>query len=755
MRRSSLRLLALTSCAFFVHTAAFAQVAAEGAAQGVEDIVVTAQRREEPLQKSSVIINVATAKSLAEAGVSSTADLSRVVAGVQIGTAGPSPQIYIRGVGDYGSTSITNPAVALNVAGAYAARPHSVAGTFFDLDRVEVLKGPQGTLYGRNASGGAVNILPTKPKLGENGGIVNLSVGNYKQISADGAINLAAGDNLAFRASYQLVHRDGYLSDGSGDDIHQAARLQALWEPSSAVSLLLYSSYFHAGGVGPGFALYDPAGNPLATPVRPATPDFDKWTSVTDPRGAALLAQGPIPPFLKKPGNGSALYQNNEFWTVQAELNADLGFAKLTVIPSYQRARLDYLMYPALSYQSRGGDGKGDPERSESFSGEVRLSRNSNLLHWVVGAYYYHESQDQNSTVDNGLVQNTTITGNIDTESVAVFGQATVNVSSRLRAIGGIRYTNDRRTLSNAENINNNAPGAPPRTFGGRTEASKVDYKAGAEYDLTPDNMLFTTAATGFKAGGVQLGQAAPFRPEKLYAYEVGLRNRFFDNRLQVNLEAFYWDYRNHQELLIGFDDVGQAAALIRNAGKARSYGFNVEAVVAPTRKDRLSFNLEMVNSKYTKFQYEQPLALLPPGQTGCAVSNTGVMGPAGPIAAVDCSGFALTRAPKWTGGARYAHTFDLSDGATLELAGDVQFASSRWLSIDFIPNTLAPAYQRFNASVTYQTPDGKLLVSAFVRNITNEAVYTAANQSTFAPSYVGASIDPPRTYGIRTSVRF
>ncbi len=755
MRNHSTRLAALVSCALVAPVCAMAQTAEDTGDQGIEDIVVTAQRREESLQKSSVIIDVATASELADAGVTSTADLARAVAGVQIGTAGPSPQIYIRGVGDYGSTSITNPAVALNVAGAYAARPHSVSGTFYDLDRVEVLKGPQGTLYGRNASGGAINILPAKPKLGENGAVINLAVANYDHVSADGAVNLAAGDTLAFRGSYQIVHRDGYLSDGTSDDIHQSARLQALWEPSDAVSLLLYGSYYHAGGVGPGYALYDPAGNPASTPARPATPNLGHWVGVTDPRGAAILGQGPVPPFLKKPGNASELYQNNDFWTLQAELNADLGFATLTVLPSYQHARLDYKMYPALSYQSRGGAGTGDAETSEALSGEVRLSGNGSLLNWVVGAYYYNESQAQNSTIDNGLIQNTTITGDIDTESIAVFGQATLHVSDGLRAIGGIRYTNDVRTLTDARNFNNNAPGSPPRVFDGRTEANKVDYKGGVEFDITPDNMFFATAATGFKGGGVQLGQAAPFRPERLYAYEAGLRNRFFDNKLQLNLEAFYWDYRNHQELLIGFDDVGQAAALIRNAGKARSYGFSAEAVAAPTKNDRLSVNVEMVNSKYTKFEYEQPLALSPPGQTGCAVSNSGAMGPAGPIASVDCSGFALTRAPKWSGGARYAHIFDLANGSTIELAGDLQFASARWLSIDFIPNTRAPAYQRVNASLTYRSSDEKFLVSAFVRNITNEAVYTAANQSTFAPTYVGASIDAPRTYGIRTSVRF
>lgn len=726
---------------------------AEGDGAGLNDIVVTAQRRAENLQKSSLSISVISGEQIGRQGIVSTEDIAKLTPGVQIGTAGPIPQVYIRGVGDPGQTAVSNPAVALNIGGVYYARPQAAGTSFYDLERIEVLKGPQGTLYGRNASGGAINILPVKPELGHFGGVVNFDVGRFNMLSSDGAVNIPLGDRAAVRGSYLLRTRDGYLSDGSSDDVREAVRLQLFAEPSEAVSILLLGAYAHQGGVGNGFALYDPKGNPLASPPRPATARFDPWTSTTDPRGAAIAASRFPPPVLL-PGDPANLYQDNDYWNLQGELNADIGFATLTFIPSYQYSKIDYAIYSPIPAQTRSDDGAGPPETSRAYSGEVRLANESDRLKWVLGAYYYDEKQKQRFSVNNGLIQNASLDTEIVSKSYALFGQATFSVSDSLRLIGGLRYSEDKRDIDGIRTSNAPVPGTNPLLIRGSSRSDSLNYKAGFEFDFASDSMIYGNYSTGYKAGGVSAAVAPAYEPERVKSVTFGMRNRFFDNNVQLNVEAFYLDYTNQHVQVVGPDDLGIISGLIRNAGEAKSYGVEADLVIRITSNDQFSANLVYNDAEYGEFTYRTPFAVLPAGQTGCAVSATGVVGPAGPVAQVDCSGKRLQRAPKWTGNLAYNHVFDLGGEGSLTLGGDMQFASGREATIDFIPNTKIPAYQVYNASLTY-APDTRLSVTAYVRNITNEAVYLGGVQSTFAPSFVGMSIAAPRTYGLRLSYRY
>ncbi|MDR7155710.1 iron complex outermembrane receptor protein [Sphingobium xenophagum] len=724
-----------------------AQAASEAA--GINDIVVTAQRRAENLQKSSLSISVLTAEQIGRQGVSRTEDIARIAPGVQIGTSGAIPQIYVRGVGDPSQTALSNPAIALNIGGVNYARPQAAGTAFYDLERIEVLKGPQGTLYGRNSSGGAVNVLPTRPKLGTLEGLVNIEAGNYQAISSDGAINLPLGDTVALRASYLLRTRDGYLSDGSSDDKRQAVRLQLLFEPSDAVSVLLFGAYAHMGGIGNGYALYDPKGNPLRTPPRPSIGSFDPWTSATDARGAAILATGAPPPVLTAP-DPNGLYQNNEFWNFQGELNADLGFAKLTFIPSYQRSTIDYKIFSSINFQVREDAGRGRPESSKAYSGELRLSNESDWLKWVVGGFYYNEKQHYVVTANQGLLQNVSLSADLQTESAAAFGQATASVSNTIRLIGGLRYTEEKRNLAGTRTSNLPVPGTNPLPVNGIAKSSSVDFKVGFEFDLAPQNMLYGNYTTGFKAGGVSPAVAPPYQPERVKTFTLGMRNRFFDNKLQVNVEGFYLEYKNQQVQSVAPDNLGILSGLIYNAGQAKSYGAEGSVVFQATSNDNLSASLVYNKTRYDSFIYQTPQFALPSGKTGCVVTPASP-----PFAQVDCSGQSLPLAPKWTGNVAYSHVFDLDTNGTLTFNGDMQFASEREASADFIPNTRLPAYQVFNAALTYALPGDTLSVTGFVRNISNEPVYLAAFQNSFVPSFVGVSIAPPRTYGLRLSYRY
>jgi iron complex outermembrane receptor protein len=752
-------------------------VVANGSEGDLAEIVVTASRREETLQKSSLAIQVLSADELKTGGVTDAKDLSLLVPGMQIGKAGPDTQIYIRGVGDFGGNALANPAVATSVDGVYIARPAAVAGQFYDLARIEVLKGPQGTLYGRNATGGAINIITTRPSLENVGGYVDIEGGNYGEINTDGAINLPVNDSLALRAAFQVVKHNGYLSDKTDDERQASGRIEALWQPRDTVSLLLQADYSHFGGNGAGFAVRAPA---IAAGTTP-------WLGTTDARAnMALLAlaaglctpndqlpptllgaappKGLGPPPQCAPGVTSlaspltqASFQDNSIWGAHAELNVDFDFAKLTLIPAYRSTHLNYFTFPTFGNSS-------NPETSKETTFEARLGHSGELFKWVAGAFYLNEGQATHNDVVAGLLQNQHSDESLRTTSVAAFSEAVMSVNQSLRLIGGLRYTRDAKSLYGGQlfDLFPSLACADPTVASCLSEAfrrsqnfTKTTWKLGSEYDLTSKSMLYFTASTGFKAGGLNDSAGATiYKPESLLAFEFGSRNRFLNDHLQVNLETFYWKYRDQQIPHVTTDILGNIAFNFENAARARQYGFDLDVITKPSSADVIHAAVEYLNSRYLQFSYLVPnipgLAPVPGVTTNCSVT------PANANAVVDCSGFQLLVAPEWAGSLSWDHTIDLRGGAHLIAHGDAQFASARWLALDFLaPQERAPAYVVETATLTYQSVKGKWSIGGYVRNLTNRAVYTNGTQDPFVPGFVGATIAEPRTYGIRLGITF
>jgi iron complex outermembrane receptor protein len=788
------------------------------AGSSLGEIVITAQRREESSQKTSLALQVVTAKELANAGIVQVRDLGSVVPGLEVGQGGAATQIYIRGVGDFGSTPITNPAVAFNLDGVYVARTQAVEGNMFDVARIEVLKGPQGTLYGRNASGGAINVITNEPSLDAFGGFAELEAGNYDEVMFNGAVNLPVSSQLAFRASMQDVSRRGYLTQDGDDDHHQSGRLQALWK-SEVVSALLVGEYTHVGGSGAGYTPLPGAASNSASP----------WTSISDPIVApyyysAAAAQGlcapggffpgvtnpgkcpplapyPTPPF--PPGTSGPYtslvtfptgqsHTDNKFWSVHADIDADLGFATLSLLPAYQSANLNYDTFPGgLHYTER-------PDESKATSVEARLANSGERLKWVGGLYYYHQTQDSAEMVTGGLIQNIAPATEQATRSQAIFGEVTFSVTDTTRLIAGARYTDDKKTIDGSvtaipPSVNFIPPSPANRcfvglpapclleTYTGDKTFTKFTWKLGIEQDLTPQNLVFATVSTGFKAGGFDQSagftpgshEALSFDPESLTAFELGSRNRFLDNRLQINAEAFYWKYKDHQEPRLTEDGLGVFSFDYENAGNATLYGLDLDAVAKPTADDTVRGTVEYLHSKYDTFSYDVPLNTagapfargagngftsfnpLSPlaATTGCAVANITTGALAGGQH-VDCSGFSLTHAPMWSGSFGYEHRFALPGSYSIAAAVDAQFASKRYLAIDFVPNELAPSYVAENAYLTLSAPSEKWSLELFCRNLSNRAIYTGAYQGVVA-SFVAANIGAPRTYGARLRVDF
>lgn len=725
--------------------------ASTGASSPFDEIIVTAERSEKSLQKTSLSLQVLTPADLEKSNLTQASDLNTMVPGVQIGTGGNAPQIYIRGVGDFAASALSNPAVAVNIDGVYVARPQAINSLFYDLERIEVLKGPQGTLYGRNASGGAINLISKRPRLGEVEGYIGATYGNYDTKQLEAAINVPLGQTVAARLAFNAVDRDGYLSDGTDDDERIAGRLRVLWEPSSAVSLLLNADYAKEGGQGPGYVML------------PRPPGTDDWTSVSSPEANAQLAAQPPIGFLLPPAEDDA-FRDNEFWNVSAELNADLGFATFTLVPAYRHARLSERNYPA------GLRNTIPDATAKQTSIEARLANSSGPLDWVIGGYFFDEKQQAEQQIYQGTFQDNIGYYNPHTRSYAAFGQATLHATDQLRLIGGLRYTYERTKLDG--DIFSFAPGypVPPEvlpvllvSFGGDESFDSVTWRAGAEYDLTPDNMIFATASTGFKAGGFNqtIAPQDTYEPEKVTAFQIGSRNEFLDGRLRVNFEAFWWKQKNAQIAHVKFDPLGNVNLITDNAGSSEMKGANIELQAALSDNDTLRFFVEYNDAKYQDFTYDTAFSIFGnpifnPASTTCDVGSPFPGATFGTLlASVDCSGRRMPRAPEWSGAAQYSHRFDLGAGDNVVFDAAMQFASGRWLGFEYVDNQKADAYATFDANLTYNAPDDRWSVSAYIRNITEEAVYTGGSVQAFAPPLVYATIAPPRTFGVRLKYNF
>ncbi len=704
-------------------------------AQGIQDIVVTANRREETVQRSSLAIQAFGNDQLRSAGLSQATDLNKLVQGLQIANAGSTTQIYIRGVGDFSANSLSNPGVAFNVDGVYVGRPEAVASTFYDVARLEVLKGPQGTLYGRNASGGAINLITRSPSLDEVKGTFNVDVGNYSLFHVESAINVPLSSTIAVRAAVNRVKRDGYLSDGTSDDDQLSGRLKALIKPSDDFSLLFSVDGGRIRGKNQGYVYL------------PRRPGSSAWEGSQSP--AAIAYTATFNPLIA-PADGNTFVRNN-FFNASAQLDWNLGFATLTVIPAYRHTRYNSLSYNA---QFQGLVGKADQETAEA-----RLSHSGASLKWVAGLYFFHEANpgEVRILVGTGLLKSRP-TYRPKGTSYAAFGETTLSVTDRLRLIAGGRYTTEKRTLTGDFFIypTQGDDFVSLETFDGGKRFNSFTWKAGGEFDLAPRSLLFFTASTGFKAGGLTqtIFPSNVYRPEKILAFTLGSRNRFFGNKLQVNLEAFHWTYKDQQNSFLTFDDLGNFNFLTKNAGRAKIYGLNVDIVAQVSKADTLRLAGEYDHSRYSEFLYTVPAFTYNPIANGCRVTGTNP-GPFVPLTGLDCSGFELPHAPKWSGLIDYTHSFALASGAAVDFNANVRAASKTTLAVDFTPAERAPSFAIVNAALTYRSPQRNYSVGAFVRNLNKGKEYTGGAQNAFGPPQFTAIIGAPRTYGAQLNLTF
>lgn len=779
------------------------QASADEQTTGIAEIIVTAQRREENLQKAAIAVSAVSSDQLVQGGVNDPTQLTNLVPSLQIAkAAGPYALFYLRGVGNFNANALSDSAIAFNVDGVFVARPSSTGGVLYDIDRIEVLKGPQGTLYGRNATGGAINIITRKPELGSFGGDAWVSYGNYDAIQFNGSLNAPLGERAAVRVAGQYVKHDGYMTDGTSDQDDLAGRIQLKFEASDTITINLGGDYYRQKGRGIGSTvLTDAVTNRLVGNTDPLSrPAFN---------GVYFFPSGNI---LQLPPND--VFLDNNSWGVYASLDADLGFADLTVIPSYRGASINYrATTPSFIINQR--------EEDKQFTVETRLaSKSDGPFEWLLGAFYIKENIDVPLASYNQQVSGSVQSYFPTTESYAGFARATYKLSDKFRVTGGIRYTHESKTfdgtfttatilcggtvLRPAGAPVTNCFGAPllantptlgipllpngtPVPFspngvgapfpGGRATTpsfisasqfknnnrdsfNKVTWRAGLEYDVAERSLLYASYETGFKSGGFFFTTDDPaYDPETIKAWTVGSKNRFLDNRLQLNVELFYWKYRDQQVSSATRDSRGNVVFATRNVGASTNKGFEIEAVAKPGRNTQVSMNLQYLDAKYDSFVYTTPnnspqvpglLTSVPP-TANCPFT----LGNPATVYVQDCSGKRPANAPEWVASFGIQQTVPLGDWK-LVLNASTRFQSDVFTGLEYLPSQNQDGYSTSDASITLAQADDDYFVTAYVNNIENNDIVGNSFPNPFGGAgLVVGSLRPPRTYGIRAGVKF
>ncbi|MBI1684293.1 TonB-dependent receptor [Caulobacter hibisci] len=734
---TALRLALLTTAALAPALPALAQTTETTA---IEEVVVTAQKKTELASKTPIALTAYNGETLKAQGVVSVSDLQNVAPSVNIGRDGFGVNVNIRGVTTTDTTSKGEQGISFNVDGVAIGRPTVQGLSFFDVERVEVLRGPQGTLYGKSSTGGALNIITNKPKSQFEAG-ANLEFGNYNTRRADLVLNVPVNDKLALRAAINSNKRDGYIYPADGaearnDEDNISARLSGLYEFNDDTSLLVSTTFGHVGGVGP--------------------------------------AQIPYSNYLTKSGKAARTVYANPFGSATDEdfhnVNVEFKTAFKGVAVDYIGARHDFSANDLTSSTNDPyGNYSGPPPATPLYAWrqyrgdvttdahEVRLSNaESGRLDWVVGANWTREDiteSDHNwyapvstptlAASYNGIdpVNNTIHT------SKGVFGQATFHATDRLNVTAGVRRSSDEVDRKGTfaagpgpwPDANGGTCTAPEDCIGGANNgyqnASKTTYRLAVDYQVAPGQMVFASVATGYKAGGfndfdASTGGTGTYAPESLTAYEVGYKGRPLSN-LQINGTAFYYDYASAQ--VSSLVNISGNFIIYTRSAPVTIYGLELESKFKPTPNDQIDLAATFLHSEYEALYV-------------------------GILQNVDWSGYRLDKTPKAALAGAYSHVFELSNGASVTARLSSKY-SSGYVTSSFSDalQFKQKAFTRSDATLTYAAQDGRFTVGAFVKNIENDLQMLNA-PSNFSATYADAaniSVSEPRMYGVRFGVRY
>ncbi len=730
----------------------------EGHDMGIADIIVTAQKRATNIQDTPIAMRAFDSDAVLKAGVSDVNGLSRLAPDLNITNDTQYTKISVRGISSQDHSETADPALTINIDGEYINRPIALNASFFDLERIEILRGPQGTLYGRNATAGALNIVVAKPKLGEFSGYASASYGNYDAIMGEAAVNLPLGDKVAIRASGMHNEHDGYFNNapagrGSAGNT-DAARLSIYAEPADGIRAYLAGEYVNVDTTGVAQYGIVVANNGVLTNPAYAGGLIDPIPSTPQLENGGVPRNLQFNPPRKSFPLGDLGFTRIKQYAVRGRLDVDVGsIGTLSYIGGYRDVQSDVSQplngyVPTVFIQNY-------EKNSKTQSHEIRLSGGEDGgVIYQVGAFYFRENQYMAQGLflplaAGGSYLNYFYRPYVKNRSMAGFAQATVPlIADKLSVTGGIRYTKDKKSalFINYGPRFGRGPTPPPadESLGFHPtplDDGQVTWTAGVDYTPSRDHLVYGKVSTGYKAGGFD--NVSSFGAEKLTAYEIGTKNSFANRTIQFNAAAFYYDYKDQQIPIFLDTNVG---AEVVNAGASRVWGIETDTTVLLSRNDRFTATVNYLNAKLTKF-YANLLGL-----TGTLTDSD----PDAPgLQPFDLSGNTPVQSPKWTIALGYDHDFHFGDQkVTASLFS--RFKSDYYLQPSNDLATRQKAFTQTDFTLEWVSPGDRFSIQGFVRNIENYrpiafAGYVNAGGSLLI-NYVYGS---PRTYGVRGTVRF
>ncbi|GHF13991.1 TonB-dependent receptor [Kordiimonas sediminis] len=760
-----------------------AATAQEGGFQ-LEEITVTARKRVESLQDAPVSVTAFTQSGLANKGITNVSNISAYTPNVDInhGKAdggSTNASIFIRGVGQNDFIFPTDPGVGIYMDGVYIARSIGGMMDLADIERVEVLRGPQGTLYGKNTIGGAINIISSRPD-GEFGGKVKATIGQRDRLDIEADIKFPiTDDKVSAKVAVASKNQDGYVkrtSDGLdlGDTNVDVIRAGLNVNASEDVTVYLNfdASRIRQNGApgtlletfdSPGslYGLYNAIGAPLIAAMEglPEGSIYDDRYVTGDP----YLSSGTGP-----------TQDKNDTWGLSSTIDWALSdTVALKSITAYRemdaviQTDIDYSPFPVIHTD--------EEQDQKQFSQEIQLSGDASdgRLSWLLGGYYFNEQiSDQNLTLlANGLYQSLEMmpgafvplvpgitcpaappapcvggagnplnsmldldvspTTSLDTDNLAAFLHVSYDISEKLSVTVGGRYSYEKKTYFIDSIYPASGRVATPPTEDSQNW-SKFTPKFGLDYHVNEDVLLYATYSKGFKSGGwnprpLQPAEFKRYDQENLTAYEVGVKSRLLDNRMTLNVAGFLSNYKDLQLFSNSVNpENGSLLLTVDNAGDVDIWGFEAEMVARLSEGFDVNAGIGYMDNEYKSLA----------ASTGYSIDNK------------------LPNAAKWTLNAGAQYGFDLNNSGRLTLRGDIVHRSKTFNNPQNTPEIAQKAYTVLNGRLTWDSADEDWQLAVFVLNITDKEYFTSA-ESIPAFGIRNAVYGRPREWGLSLSRSF
>ena len=749
-------------------------LSAAGAAEGVlEEILVTAEKRAVNVQDVPLAVSVFNQDRLNQSGISTIAELQTVSPNLQfttVGNFGAHAIVTMRGIGTDIITSNGDAGVALYQDGVYLGRASATLAGFYDVERVEVLRGPQGTLYGRNAIGGSINVLSAKPSQDLEVATEAL-FGDLDHVRLRGLLNAPLGDKAAARITAVWEERDGYLENlvpgvGDSNDIdNYAVRGQLLFDVSETLEVLVRGYVSESGGRGATARIWGDRYPPfsLAGVIPIAMPSPRLPYGVGAPNifpGIFRIVDGgaqPVPDNLHQYRSDFDNTNDHTIMGANIEISWETGYFNVKSLTAWFKDDSDVV---------RDGDAselplyiKGRRQISEQFSQELTLtSTGGGPLQWIAGLYYYEEDIEDDQFITFSNIRAAALMAGIPpftgwatdvaaggtgvdrkNQSIAAYGQIDYAFTGRLTGTLGLRYTKDDKAGGdNFRNLHDPVTGVSatlvgfPQSYEYDEDWQEPTGKIGLTYSVSPESLVYASYSRGFKSGGANFDQ--PFEPEVVDSWELGSKNRFLEDRLQVNLALFYSEYDDMQLFT-----VEQTRTVVENAAKSTIQGVEVESIAVVSDHLRFDASLAYLDAEFDEYVSEDPLLNLPQRP---------------PSPAQDLSGNRLPRSPEWELNLGVELEFKLGGGA-VNIRAEYHWQDEMYFRAFNNEDKKQESWEVINMRAMYISADDGWHVSAFGKNLNDEEYITNLfPEAVFFGGPVMASVAPPRTWGVEIGYR-